>query len=412
MALDIIGKVRERSAAGDREARAYIDGLDRAIVSENVRRLGDLERTVLDAARDKFELIDSREHIELSRLRDDRHICAHPAFVQLDKVFEPTPELVRAHLTTAVDALLSKTPTPGKAALERFKRDFDSNSYPQSSDDVANYLRETFYRNGKTSMRRSLSELIIKYCLRSFEKPMLGERASVSAQALSRVSPDLFAQALSSVVRKWEEGTGFRDDELLALVGRLGEMGEVWAVLPDSSRVRAVSAVEHAPTEDLIKYGVFYADLTGRPAATAVAKRANSLNDAQLLAIVEHTRISPTIIECALENLRGSPSYRAAEFRMENLVLPVASRFAPGHLAVLVEVFIANPEVHNAAAMPDLMLEIYREAGHLLPHSAPIWHELRCWVEEKNGIEAYDFTADGHYHYTKLRALISEYPPF
>ena len=37
-----------------------------------------------------------------------------------DRVFRATPELVRAHIATAVEALLEKGPTPGRKTLDAF----------------------------------------------------------------------------------------------------------------------------------------------------------------------------------------------------------------------------------------------------------------------------------------------------
>ncbi|MFA1551475.1 hypothetical protein [Actinomadura chokoriensis] len=412
VSLDIIGKIRERATAGDGEARTYVENLDRTIESGSIKALQDNERSILDVARDKFELIDTREHTELSRLRDDRHICAHPAFVKIDEIFEPTPELVRTHLSVAVDALLSKTPTPGKAAIERFKRDFESNSFPRSSDDVTSYLRDTFYRNGKTSMRRNLSELIIKLCLMDHGQPALGMRSRTVAQALARVSPELFTQAVSSVIRKREEGAGLKDNELLAFVGRLGDMGEAWEAFPEVSGVRAVSAVQHAPIEDLIKYDVFHADMTGHPAAQAISERAETLNQPQLLSVIEGGSLSSCIIDGALEYFRDSRSYREAEFNMANLVLPVTPEFTLEHLEQVKSAFLSNAQINRAADMPELMVELFRDTNHLLPSSAKMWHELRKAIEEMNGITDFDLSEDDHYHYVKLRALIFEFPPF
>ncbi|MEO3775462.1 hypothetical protein ABGB16_01145 [Micromonospora sp. B11E3] len=101
VALDLVNKIREIAGTGEGEARDFVEGLDRAITSGNVEHVAKVERDLLHLCRDKFELLSDREVDELERLRKDRHVCAHPAFVRPDEVFEPTPELVRVHLGTA-----------------------------------------------------------------------------------------------------------------------------------------------------------------------------------------------------------------------------------------------------------------------------------------------------------------------
>ena len=83
----------------------------------------------------------------------------------LSEVFEPPPELVRAHIATAVDAVLSKGPTPGRRAIERFKEEIKRDSFPRSQDDLARYLRARYFEPGKSSLRRGLAALIVKNCL-------------------------------------------------------------------------------------------------------------------------------------------------------------------------------------------------------------------------------------------------------
>ena len=123
VAFDLIAKIRQLAAGGDAGGNDFIRTLDQAIEGDSPNRLLGIERNLLTVAHETFEFIEHRELKELERLRVDRHVCAHPAFVRPTEVFEPPPELVRAHVATAVDAVLSKGPTPGRRAIERFKEE-------------------------------------------------------------------------------------------------------------------------------------------------------------------------------------------------------------------------------------------------------------------------------------------------
>ncbi|MCM3301463.1 hypothetical protein [Streptomyces pseudogriseolus] len=54
-----------------------------------------LEKTLLDTA-EKLELIDFTQRKQLERIRDDRHLCAHPSIRPLGELYEPTMEYARA----------------------------------------------------------------------------------------------------------------------------------------------------------------------------------------------------------------------------------------------------------------------------------------------------------------------------
>lgn len=48
--------------------------------------------------------------MHLQRLRENRHLCVHPAFSAEAELFEPSPELVRLHLVNAINLVLSQEP--------------------------------------------------------------------------------------------------------------------------------------------------------------------------------------------------------------------------------------------------------------------------------------------------------------
>ena len=89
VAFDLIAKIRQLAATGDDGANDFIRTLDQAIEGDSPNRQLTIERNLLVVAHETFEFIEHRERKELERLRDDRHVCAHPAFVRPGDVFRP-----------------------------------------------------------------------------------------------------------------------------------------------------------------------------------------------------------------------------------------------------------------------------------------------------------------------------------
>jgi hypothetical protein len=48
----------------------------------------ELEDGLLDTAKDDFEFLSNHEHEDLSRLKKDRNLCAHPAFTGTEVLFQ------------------------------------------------------------------------------------------------------------------------------------------------------------------------------------------------------------------------------------------------------------------------------------------------------------------------------------
>lgn len=115
---DIVMKIRELAASGETNAVASAQKLDRAITANSRTHLLQFEADLIKEAHGTFQFLGPQEFAQLDRLRDDRHLCAHPAFATESELFQPTPELVRTHIVHAVTLLLSQPPVQGKAALD------------------------------------------------------------------------------------------------------------------------------------------------------------------------------------------------------------------------------------------------------------------------------------------------------
>jgi hypothetical protein len=92
VSYDVIAKVRELAAGGDANATQMISELDTAIAGRNVQQLQRIESGLLARARDDFEFLSAHEFTDLERLREDRHLCAHPAFVGEELLFVLRPD--------------------------------------------------------------------------------------------------------------------------------------------------------------------------------------------------------------------------------------------------------------------------------------------------------------------------------
>jgi hypothetical protein len=103
LVYDLIAKYRELGALGDAAAIAFIQSWDAATAAGDVRRLLQLEATIVEDATINTQIVNRIARTQLERLREDRNFCAHPAFSAEAELFEPSPELVRLHLVNAVN---------------------------------------------------------------------------------------------------------------------------------------------------------------------------------------------------------------------------------------------------------------------------------------------------------------------
>jgi hypothetical protein len=379
VALDLVAKVRELADMGEPGAIAYVLDLDRAIATDDARKLMELERALLDKARNDFELIAPREHVELKRLLDDRHVCAHPAFVNPDVVFAPTPELCRGHLAVAVDAVLKHGPTPGRKALDRFITEVQSSSWPSGRREMEEYLRARYVEHGKETLRRNLAVVVIKWCLDPPDgSNVVARRLSEVAHALEIIAPALLDTALTDVLTRREETAGLSDTQLLRMVGALGDLDATWRALPASSHPRVVAAVTNASNRELVDGAVFTSCPGNTAVSSALDHRLAHLERSELAEVVGSSP-EPILVRHSLRHLKDAGSWRGGEECMRVLVLPLACHFGLEDLCAVHEVLRENDQVRLASGMPQMIEDLFAETVHI-PRALDAWQRISDWL--------------------------------
>jgi len=163
--FDIISKIREISSQGNPMAKDFIITLDKAIKAKQIKQLQNIEEDLLKTATVNFEFLSAQEQGDLSRLKEDRNLCAHPAFVGEEILFEPEPERVRMHVVHVVKHLLQHKPVQGKSAIERIVRDIKTESFPATLDTVCIFLNSRYLDRAKKSLVENLILLLLKATL-------------------------------------------------------------------------------------------------------------------------------------------------------------------------------------------------------------------------------------------------------
>ena len=129
--FDFVHKLRELDVRGDKQARALLERFEKVRRENDVAGALRFEHDVLEQCA-VFEFVSPIQRTDLQRMYDDRNRCAHPAMRAEDERFDPTPELCRLHMRTAVELLLGRPATQGKAALSAVHDEVLSFSSPRT----------------------------------------------------------------------------------------------------------------------------------------------------------------------------------------------------------------------------------------------------------------------------------------
>ncbi|GHJ06443.1 hypothetical protein TPA0907_08100 [Micromonospora humidisoli] len=342
---DIIDKIRAMAEQGEGAAIVQRDALAAAIKNGDIPALQRLEGLLLEEA-EKLQLFGKRECGELTRLKEDRNLCAHPAFVAEEKLFSPSPELVRLHMQTAVDNLLSHGPVVGKRAIELFGTEISGHSFPSDDVKLKTYLWESYVQRGSDSFLQNFIKVLAKITLSADVELSLRWRHVRSLKALYELRPgDVEAQ-----LREFLRGRQlrFNEDELLRFTSGLLYVPCVPFLLEESVRHRIEALLRGRPIRDLLAGEELFVELPPEPFKGYLLERLPEAISSSNSSILGKT--GPPDLQLFGELLKefrraGSFQYCAAVASWFTAMSPVLSA---EHISEILETVKVNDQAHGS----------------------------------------------------------------
>lgn len=392
--FDIISKLRELAGQGDANASQWARQLDAAIASNNIRRLQDIEDDLLRKAFEEFNFINSHEHEDLVRLKKDRNLCAHPAFISEDTLFQPSPDLVRAHIVHVITHLLSQMPVQGRSAIERIRQDMLQASFPVDQPSISVFLNEKYLNRARNSLIQSLVDVLTKTALRGDDPDFAGkERLLVDVlAAVTQRHPGVYEQRLSERLPNFSEAL---DDSRILYVFLLIRLDpRCWSWIGEPSRIRLrrilVSGDPKALPGIMSTFRIF--DLLTVPELKPVLLSIFGEMDAvsQRNVISKYPR--PEFAERAIELYAEVGSFRQAEALGQLVIEPMTKQFSADNIIQLLDRIKQNQQIYNAGGTKEVLLKLFDDSLVYFEQTKIAWKELAEHVlryNEPNDYYAY-----------------------
>ena len=380
VASDIIAKARELAGQGEAAPRAFVADLDAAIAAKDKRKLQTIESELLDKANSDLQLLAPHEYSALGRLRDDRHLCAHPAFVVEDELFQPSQELVRAHIVHALQHLLIHAPLQGKSAIARFDADLLGPAFPATPEDIGAFLRARY-------LDRAKDVLVVNLIKAIFAAPFGAERQKYAAKVRTLAvvlreiakSKTAIYDAMMPAFVAVRVGQ-IQDDVLLSISPFLEADPRIWDWMAEPDRTRIRRLLETADVDTLKAHASF--DAFGiAPLSAVLVDRFNGFDATTKISIIsEHPRRELVPAGIALYAQAGS--YRSAEQLGQFVILPLAPFFTADDLQAALAAAADNGQIWDAAGTSEILEQLFDSTQPLVPASRPHWE---AFLGEMNG---------------------------
>jgi hypothetical protein len=163
--FDIIEKIRELEASGDKEAKSFLEDFSRAETNNDKKKLLEIEREILTTVKSKFEFLSEVEVEELKRVQTDRNHAIHPTLQSGGEFWAPTAEMSRSHIKSAVKYLLQYEPVQGKAALDRLVEELSWTYYPLELPKLLEHYKGGPLNRARTSLINNFLDVLLKMAL-------------------------------------------------------------------------------------------------------------------------------------------------------------------------------------------------------------------------------------------------------
>lgn len=390
--FDIIQKIRELAAQGDPKANAEIKTIDAAIASGRPQQGQAIEGSLLTLA-ESFEFLGTREKTDLERLRDDRHHCAHPAFVQADSLFVPSPELVRTHIVHSVHHLLEHPPVQGRVLLERIKVDLLQPSFPSDRSAAVSYFTEKYCQRVKKGLPETMVKVLLKALITKADPELVGKEKVVGhcLAALAQAKLGDYSETVKAQLRHLTDNV---DDATLRRVFYvLAADPTAWQLMdaPLKTRLKGIvtsqSSDPHSFIDDdvpqLLMSAFEIPDLV--QTAQAMFERLSSDQRRQCIAAAPR----PELCEQAVKLFSEAGSFRHAESLARSCLLPMAPHMSAEHVLRALKAVEDNAQIWDAGGIPSLLVEWFDGVRRHLNACRDGWEQLLKFVEGAGQVEAY-----------------------
>lgn len=371
---DYIDKLRDLDRTGDANAKGHLAAFQKAHETHNVASALKLERDLLKVAQKEFELLSELDRVDLERLMEDRHRCAHPSLDSDEEPFVATAELARLHLRNAVDHMLSRPPVQGKAGFARVARDLDSPYFPEDADEARARLEEGPLGAARESLIRQVIRKLVEELLAEERDAAERGRRFAALHALLRMEPDTVEYLLGEELERTAAHLDHAHwGRVLRLIGRVPL---AWNLLPETDRDVTKRFVEaYAPTpyadQDLWVYEVA---LETNGLSEAAAKALTRVPAYQMAQLLERDP-KPTYVEEVVRRIEKTDSFSmTAELRTP--LRHAAAHLSPSQVERILAAYSANYQFRKSYTSSDHLQIVFERTSPLADATRSAWEAL------------------------------------
>ena len=253
---DLIDKFRELSISGDAAAKDLINNFEnfqKQIDEGNkqaIKSALEFERDILSIAKEKMDFFDKQQYIDLCRLKEDRHRCAHPSFHRVEEPYKPSAEQARMHLRNAILHVLSQEPIQGRSAIEKITSLVLSKYFPKEIDKIKIQLENSEFSNPKPSLVKGVVDALLFGFLTDDNELNFNLNVINTLKAILHLQRDLVEDRISHQINKIIKDVP--DNKLKWALAIVFAIPEAWSSLEQASIDKVHEFIRVSPANEIL----------------------------------------------------------------------------------------------------------------------------------------------------------------
>ncbi len=340
-----------RDMHGDKQAESLLRDIEAKQASNPTSP--DWEIYLLDEVAKRTKLLETGEHIQLQGLQKLRHLSAHPVLTGTDLLFHPTKEAARAHIRTALEAVLLKPPLFSKRIVTALAEDIAVNKpLLISKNTLKSYLEARYLLNMSSAVEMELFRALWKFCFKLRNADTDAHR-DINLAALAVIyerNPAAIRSAMDGDQAYFSD-VGPDAELLIALVHFLAEYHAPFSSLNSAAQI-LIQGQTNADINLKLKAVFLHPDfpthLRALSAETPDAFDAvKELNWKQLLDDAETEGLLQTACEIGIRNYGKSVTYDDADKRFGRLITPILGRMDATRMVTLLSSIDNNSQTYD-----------------------------------------------------------------
>ncbi|PFH10932.1 hypothetical protein BCF11_3367 [Collimonas sp. PA-H2] len=365
--FDLIDKIRELAVSGDKAAKDIETRYETYIaqIEQNnpvgIRSALEFERDILEICKDQLQFFDPQQFIDLTRLREDRHRCAHPSFQRVGIPYHPSAEQARLHIRNAVVHVLAQPPVQGKAALAQLKALVGSVYFPTDDEKALAQLDNSSLKNATDALVKGFIDMLIFGFLSDndplFYKPQVNAAINASFELYPGIVEDRLRKQLNTAIRD------VPDNRFSGACCLVAFIKPAWHVLEQTSKNKVIRFIEEGPANEVL--GGFEPLSKLDALKSAIELRINGLEFDDLANAINAHGVRALAKERSLHFLSQVGSWDRANEVFNKAVLPLFSHLSPEDIVRIVRMPSETGADLPGAHSYGLFIEKVRQAANI-----------------------------------------------